>query len=138
MDILKIGHWGIEVEVLEVNGAEAHAFAREHTVEQQLGEFKGSGVGTNNSWVTDAIATNGDAGTIRIIFIRMHFTNYYGVADFLSFVSGDVMIGDEKDLFSYRRSHLSTSSHSIPMTSLGLGWSCTLSSPQATPPAKTL
>jgi len=27
-DILRIGRWGIEVEVLEVNGAQSHAFAR--------------------------------------------------------------------------------------------------------------
>jgi hypothetical protein len=99
-DVLRVGHWGIEVEVLEVDGAEAHAFAREHNVEQQLEEFKGSGVGTDISWVTDAIATNGDAGTIRIIFIRMHFTNYYGVADILSFVEWDVMIINEKEFVS--------------------------------------
>ena len=31
-DILGIGHWGIKVEVLEVDGAEARTFTREHTV----------------------------------------------------------------------------------------------------------
>ena len=35
-DILRIGHWGIKVEVLEVDGAEARTSAREHTVEEQL------------------------------------------------------------------------------------------------------
>ena len=35
-DILRIRHWGIKVEVLEVDGAEARASAREHTVEEQL------------------------------------------------------------------------------------------------------
>ena len=35
-DVLRVGHWGIEVEVLEVNGAEVHTFAREHIVEQRL------------------------------------------------------------------------------------------------------
>jgi hypothetical protein len=74
-DILRIGHWGIKVEVLEVDGAEARAFAREHTVEEQLEEFEGRGVGTNIPWETDATATNGDAGTIRIVFFRAHFTN---------------------------------------------------------------
>jgi len=90
-DVLRVGHWGIEVEVLEVEGAEARAFAE---------EFKGSGVGTNISWVTDAIATNGDVGAIRIIFIRTHFTNYHGVTDFLSFVEWDVMIINEKECVS--------------------------------------
>jgi hypothetical protein len=67
------------------------------TVEQQLEEFKGRGVGADISRVTNTTASNGDAGTIRIVFIRSHFTHYYGVADFLSFVSGDAMIVDDKE-----------------------------------------
>jgi len=102
VDILRIGHWGIKVEVLEVNGAESHAFAREDTVEQQLEEFKGRGVGADISWVTNATTSDGDTGTIRIIFIRSNFTHYHGVADFLLFVSGDVIIVDEKEGVSAR------------------------------------
>ncbi len=104
VDILRIGHWGIEVEVLEVDGAESRAFAREETVEQQLEEFKGRGVGAGISRVTNTTASNDDAGTIRIVFIRSHFTHYHGVADFLSFVSGDVMIVNDKEGVSARNS----------------------------------
>ncbi len=104
MDILRIGHWGIKVEVLEVDGAELRAFAREDTVEQQLEEFKGHGVGADISWVTNTTTFDGDAGTIKIVFIRSHFTHYHGVADFLSFVSGDVMIVNEKEGVSARNS----------------------------------
>ena len=68
VDILRIGHWGIEVEVLEVDGAESRSFAREDTVEQQLEEFKGRGVGANISWVTNTATADGDTGTIRIVF----------------------------------------------------------------------
>jgi hypothetical protein len=100
VDILRIGHWGIEVEVLEVDGAESRAFAREYTVEQQLEEFKGCGVGANISQVKDTTASNGDAGMIRIVFIGTHFTHYHGVADFLLFVSGDVMIVNDKESVS--------------------------------------
>ena len=46
-DICRVGHWRVKVEVLEVNGAEARSFAREHTIEQQLEEFKGRSVGAN-------------------------------------------------------------------------------------------
>ncbi len=74
-----------------------HAFAREDTVEQQLEEFKGRGVGAYISRVTDTTAYDGDAGAIRIVFIRLHFTHYHGVADFLLYVSGDVMIVDDKE-----------------------------------------
>ena len=60
---------GINVEFLEVDGAKVYNFARDHTVEQQLEEFKGCGVGADIPRVTDAIASDDDAGMIRIIFI---------------------------------------------------------------------
>jgi len=60
---------GINVEVLEVDGTEVYTFARDHTGEQQLEEFKGCGVGADIPRVTDAIASDDDAGMIRIIFI---------------------------------------------------------------------
>ena len=102
--LFRIGHWGIKVEVLEVDGAEACAFARKYTVEEHLEEFEGCGVGTNIPWETDVTATDGDTGTIRVVFFRAHFTHYHGVADFLSFVSGDVMIVNEKEGVSARNS----------------------------------
>jgi hypothetical protein len=54
-DIVRVRHWGIKVEVFEVNGAEACAWAREHAVEKQLDEFKGHGVGSNITREADAI-----------------------------------------------------------------------------------
>ena len=103
-DILRIGHWGIEVEVLEVNGAESRSFAREDTVEQQLEEFKGHDVGADISWVTNTTTSDGDAGTIRIVFFRPNFTHDHGVADFLAFVGRDVGIVYEKEGVSARDS----------------------------------
>jgi hypothetical protein len=49
-------------------------------------------------------ATNGDAGTIGIVFFRTNFANYHGVADFLLFVGGDIVIVDEKESVSARNS----------------------------------
>ncbi len=40
VDILRVRHLGIKVEVLEVDGAETCAGAQEHAVEKQLDEFK--------------------------------------------------------------------------------------------------
>ena len=99
-DIFWVGHWRIEVEVLEVNGAEARSFAREYTIEQQLEEFKGRSVGANIPRVADAIASDGDASTIRIVFIRPHLTHYHGVADFPLFVGRDVMVINDKESVS--------------------------------------
>ena len=42
-------------------------------------------------------ASDGDAGTIRIIFIRTHITYYHGAADFFLFVERDVMIINDKE-----------------------------------------
>jgi hypothetical protein len=96
-DIFRVGHWRVEVEVLKVNGAEAHSFAREYTIEHQLEEFKGPSVGANIPRVTDVIASDDDASAIWIVFIRTNLTNNHGVADFFSFVEWYVMtINDEE------------------------------------------
>jgi hypothetical protein len=39
-NIFRVRHWGIKVEVLEVDGAEMCTWAREHAVEKQLDKFK--------------------------------------------------------------------------------------------------
>jgi hypothetical protein len=92
-----VRHWGIKVEVLEVNGAESCTCAREHAVEKQFDEFKGCSVGSHVTQEADAIATDGDAGAIRIIFFLSHFTYHHGVADFLLFMGWDVMVVYKKE-----------------------------------------
>ena len=82
-DVFWVGHGRAKVEVLEVNRAEACTFSRQDAVEKELDQFKRCSVGANVAWETNSIATNGDAGAIRIIFIWRYFTDYHGVADFL-------------------------------------------------------
>ncbi len=101
-DIFRVRHWSIKVEILEVDGAETCAWARKHTVEKQLDKFKGNGVGSHVTQEADAIAANGDAGAIRIIFFRPHFTDHHGVADFLLFMDRDVIIVCKKEGVSAR------------------------------------
>jgi hypothetical protein len=67
-DIFKVRHQGIKVEVFQVNGAEACTWAREHAAEKQLYKFKGRGVDSHITQEADAIAADGNAGAIRIIF----------------------------------------------------------------------
>jgi hypothetical protein len=67
VEIFRVRHWGINVEVFEVNGAETCAWVREYAFEEQLEEFKGCSVGSNVTREADAIVTNGDAGAIRIV-----------------------------------------------------------------------
>ncbi len=91
---------GVSVEVLEVNGAEARSFAREHTIEKQHEEFKRRSVGANVPREADAVGSDGDVGAIRIVFIRLNLTNDHGVADFFSFVSWYVKIINHKESVS--------------------------------------
>ena len=77
--------------------AEARSFAREHTIEEQLEEFKGRSVGAHVPREADAIASDGDTSAIRIVFIWLNLTNDHGVADFFSFVDWYVMIVNDKE-----------------------------------------
>ncbi len=88
-DIFRARHWSIEVEILEVDGAETCAWARKNAVKKQLDKFKGCGVGSHVTREADAIAADGDAGNIRIIFFWPHFTHR---GRFSSVYGQDVMI----------------------------------------------
>jgi hypothetical protein len=81
-DVFGVWHWSIMVEVLEVDGAETCAWARQHAIEKKLDKFKGCGVGLHVAREADAIAANHYAGAIRIIFFQTHFAYHQGVADF--------------------------------------------------------
>jgi hypothetical protein len=96
-DIFRVRHQSIEVEVLEVDGAETCTWARKHTVEKQLDEFEGWGVGSHITQVADAIAADGDVGAIWIILFWPHLTYHHGVADFLLFMGRDVVIVYKKE-----------------------------------------
>jgi hypothetical protein len=67
-DVFRVWHWSIEVEVLEVDGAEPCAWARKHAVEEKLDKFEGRYVGSHVAQKADAIAANCYVGAIRIIF----------------------------------------------------------------------
>jgi hypothetical protein len=96
-DTFRVRHWSIEVNILEVDGAETCTWARKNAVEKQLGKFEGRGVGSHVTREADAIATDGDAGAIKIILFRPHFTYHHGVADFLPFIDQDVVIVYKKE-----------------------------------------
>jgi hypothetical protein len=97
VDIFRVRHQSIKVEVIEVNGAETCAWARKHTAEKQLDKFVGCGVGSHVTQEADVIAADGDAGAIRIILFWQHFTYHHSVADFFSFMDQDVMIVYKKE-----------------------------------------
>jgi hypothetical protein len=74
VDIFRVRHQSIEVEIFEVNGAEMCTWSRKHAVEKKLHKIKELDVGSHVTWEADAIAANGDVGAIRIILFQPHFT----------------------------------------------------------------
>jgi hypothetical protein len=101
-DIFGVWHWSIEVEVLEVDGAESCAWVRKHIVEKKLDKFKGCSVGSHIARDADAIATDCYVGAIRVIFFRTHFLYHHVVVDFLLFMARDVVIVDKEEGVSAR------------------------------------
>ncbi len=70
---------------------------RQDIFEKKFDQFKQSRVGTDVAWEANAIATNGDAGAIWIIFIRTHFTYYHGMAHFFPLMQWYVMVVNKKE-----------------------------------------
>ncbi len=100
-DVFGVWHLSIEVEILEINGAETCTWARQHAVEKKLdNKFEGRCVGSHVAREADAIATKCYAGVIRIIFFRTHFAYHHGMADFLSFMARDVVVVDKEESIS--------------------------------------
>ncbi len=90
-NIFRIKHRNVQIEVLEINGAELSSFLGEDTVELELDEFKQGCVGAHIAWIANPVAANGDTGAIRIILFKTNLTNDHGVADFLALVGQDVL-----------------------------------------------
>jgi hypothetical protein len=117
-------HRGVQIEVLEVNGAEPWTLPGEDTVEEKLDEFKQGRVGAN--MITDSVTANGDLGSIRVILLRSNFTDNHGVADFLVLVGRDVLVVNEEEgvgtrypLLCWRRAGSNALAESAQLVSIG-------------------
>jgi hypothetical protein len=96
-DIFRIEHGRVEIEVLEVDGAEASIFPGEDTIEEELDKLKRGRVGANVTRIADSVATNGDSGAVRVILVRTDLTDNHGVTDFLALVGWDVIVVDDEE-----------------------------------------
>jgi hypothetical protein len=95
--IFGIGHGRVQIEVFEVNGAEASTFSGEDTVEEELDEFKQGLVGADIVSIADSVAPNGDTGAVRVILFRTNLADDHGVADLLALVGWDVLVVNEEE-----------------------------------------
>jgi hypothetical protein len=119
-------HRGVQIEVLEVNGAEPCTLPGEDTVEEKLDKFEQGRVGANIARITDSVTANGDSGSVRVIVLMSNFTADHGVADFLALVGQDVLVVDEEEgvgtrypLLCWRRAGTDALAESAQLVSIG-------------------
>jgi hypothetical protein len=119
-------HRGVQIEVLEVNGAEPCTLPGEDTVEEKLDEFEQGRVGANIARITDSVTANGDSSSVRVILLRLNFTDDHGVADFLALVGRDVLVVNEEEgvgtrylLLCWRRARTNALAESAQLVSIG-------------------
>jgi hypothetical protein len=91
-NIFWIRRRSVQIEVLEINGAEPSSFPGEDTIEYELDEFKQGCVGAHIARIANPVAANGDTGAVRIILFGTYLTNDHGVADSLALVGRDVLV----------------------------------------------
>ncbi len=96
-NIFQLKHRCVQVEVLEVDGAEPSAFPGEDTVEEELDKLERGCVGANIPWVAFSVAANGDAGAVGIVLFRTDFADNHSVTDFLALVGWNVLVVDDEE-----------------------------------------
>ena len=96
-DVLWAVKRGEEVEVADVEGGKLGAGTREESVEDEFGEFKGSSWGSDISGKANAVAADGDARAVGILFFGADFANHFGVSDFFAAAGGDIFEADEEE-----------------------------------------
>ena len=95
--IFRLEHGRVEIEILEVNGAEAGISPGEDTVEKELDKLERGSVGADVTWIADSVATNGDTGAVGIILFRTDLTDDHGVTNFLALVAWNVIVVDDEE-----------------------------------------
>jgi hypothetical protein len=90
-------HQGVEVEILQIDGAVACTFCGDDAVEMNLDCDHVNGGGTTIPGIGDAIATDGEASGIGIGLLRMIVDAHVPVCDVFELVDWDVVSSNEDD-----------------------------------------
>ncbi len=90
-------HWGVEVEILQINCAVACTLCGDDAVEMNFDHDHVNGGGTTIPGIGDAIVTNGKASTIGIGLLKMIVDTHASVGDIFALVDRDVVTSDEDD-----------------------------------------
>ncbi len=90
-------HWGVEVEILQIDCAVACTLCGDDAVEMKFDHDHVNGGGTTIPRICDAIATNGKASAIGIGLFRAIVDTYASVRDIFASVDRDILTSDEDD-----------------------------------------
>ncbi len=90
-------NWGVEVEILQTDGAVACTLCEDDTVEMNFDCDHVNSGGTTIPKIGDGIATNNEAGAIGIGLLRMIVDAHASVRYIFALVNKDVVLSDEDD-----------------------------------------
>ncbi len=88
-------HWGVEVEILQINGAVACNLCGDDAIEMNLDCEHINGGGTTIPRIGDAIAANGESSAIGIGLFRTIVDTHPPVWDVFASVDLDVVMSNE-------------------------------------------
>ncbi len=88
-------HQGVEVEILQINGAVACNLCGDDAVEMNLDCDHTDGGGTAIPGISDGIATNSEASAIGISLLRTIVDAHVPVRDVFALVDWDVVLSNE-------------------------------------------
>ena len=67
------------------------------TVEEELDKLERGCVGADIPRIAYAVATDGDAGAVGIVFFWTDLTDHHGVTNFLALVGWNVLVVDDEE-----------------------------------------
>jgi hypothetical protein len=90
-------HWGVEVEILQIDCAVVCTLCGDNAVEMIFYHDHVNGGGTAIPGIGDAIAANGEASAIGIGLLRRIVDAHASVRDIFALVNRDVVLFDKVD-----------------------------------------
>ncbi len=97
MHEFRVCPWGVEVEILQIDGAVVCTLCGDDAVEMNLDHDHVNGGGTAIFRVGDGIATNGETSAFGIGLLRTIVVAHASVCDVFAFVEWDVVLSNEDD-----------------------------------------
>jgi hypothetical protein len=90
-------HWGVEVEIFQIDCAVARTFCGNNAVEMNFDHDHVHSGGTAIPGISDVIAANGKASAIGIGLLRAIVDAHASVCDVFALVDRDIVSSDEGD-----------------------------------------